>query len=150
MQISYRGQNYFRVKTKNIECFISPEKIKIDQFEITEPGEYEIKNIAIESIDHTWVIELEGVNLCFLNRVDLNEAQLEKLKNIDILLIQPEKAYLKIIEEIDPNFVLLVPESEIENFVKAESVEPEYLSSLTITKNDLSDETRRFIILQGG
>lgn len=148
MQINYQAPDHFKIKTREAEVLIFGEKIKINDFEISEPGEYEVKNVAIESVDHTWILEIEGALVCFLTKANLDNHQLEKLKNIDILLIPSKKEFLKIIEEIDPYIVVLADGKESEDLIKAEGVDAETMSVLKISKKDLSEETRKFIVLE--
>lgn len=147
MQINFVPPNSFKIKTKEAEVLIAENQIKINDFEIKEPGEYEVNNVAVFSVDHTWILSIESVQVCYLTNANLENDELEKLKNIDILLIPSKKEFLKIIEEIDPSIIVLGANEDSEVFIKAESVEAERLANLKISKKELSEEVRRFVIL---
>lgn len=151
-------------------------------FLISGPGEYEIKDVFIQGIPafHTpacetgkgevvvYTIESEGIKICHLGDLgqkELTEDQVEKIGNIDILMIPVGGVYTinskeatKIISQIEPRIVIPmhyhIPKLKIkleglEKFLKAMGVKsPETLNKLTIKKKDLPEEGMTIKVLK--
>ena len=93
-------------------------------FLITEPGEYEVKKVFIQGIPAKskqgkitiYTIEVEGIrisHLSELSQADLTPTQLEKLGNIDILMVPVGDVYTlsatqaaEIINQIQPHIAI--------------------------------------------
>ncbi len=97
---------------------------------IEEPGEYEVKDIFIQGIpsfhdeeegkkrgqNTIYTIEAEGIRLCHLGDLgqkELNSDQLEKIGDIDILMVPVGGVYTinskgaaKIISQIEPRLII--------------------------------------------
>ena len=153
-------------------------------FIIEGPGEYEIKGVfilalpsfvsqnlggqGIHKINTIYVIETEEMRLCHLGMLqqkELSDEQLEKIGDIDILMIPvggiytiDSKGAAKVISQIEPKIVIpmhyhlpkLKEKLEgIDKFLKAmgaKSIEPQ--NKLSIKKKDLPEEGTKIVILR--
>ena len=128
-------------------------------------GEIETKGIFIEGITQKsntiYLIKSEGVTLCHLGNLEkknLKEELLEKVANVDILLvpigghdtINYEEA-ISLINQIEPKIIipmhyalpnLKIKLDSLDKFLKAISKKPEVLDKLAIRKNNLPGETK--------
>ena len=87
MIIKNNGPQSFLIKAKESDLIISSD-IKIGDFVINSPGEYEVKGIFVEAIDHIYKIFSEDLTLmCIFSKNKLSNEELEKIENIDILFI---------------------------------------------------------------
>ena len=153
-------------------------------FLISGPGEYEIKEVYIQGI-HSWhdeeggqklgentiyTIEVEDLKLCHLGgfgQRELSASQLEKIGNVDILMIPvggvstiDSKVAQKIISQIEPKIIIpmhyelprLKAKAKLEGLDKflkimgVKQIEP--LNKLLIKKKDLSEEEMRIVVLK--
>ncbi len=115
MEISKVGVG-FRIKGKQVVVEIwSPEKIKIGDFEITGPGEYEVAGVTVMGVKIPpmgYRINMEGVNFWYLSEgiVKLAEVQVESLDGVDVLLgnrILPE-----IVAQLEPKVIITTEKKE--------------------------------------
>jgi len=165
----------------NIKAVSAPAN-GVTPFLISGPGEYEIKNIFIQGI-YSWhddkegeergentiyTIEAEDLKLCHLGdfgQKELTEEQLEKIGEIDILMIPIGGVYtisaretLKIMSQLEPKIIIpmhyQIPKLNIkldglDKFLKTvgiKSITPE--NKLTIKKKDISPEEVKIIALK--
>jgi L-ascorbate metabolism protein UlaG (beta-lactamase superfamily) len=151
-------------------------------FLISGAGEYEIKDVFIRGIPAfhdpafgkdrgevtIYTIESEGIRICHLGDLgqkELTEDQVEKIGNIDILIIPVGGTYTisskeatKIIPQIEPKIVIPmhyhIPKLKIkleglEKFLKTMGVKsPEILNKLTIKKKDMPEEGMEIKVLK--
>ena len=151
-------------------------------FLIEGPGEYEIKEIFIQGIpafhdeeggkqrgeNTIYAIEAEGMRLCHLGdlgEIELSPEQLEKIGDIDILLIPVGGVYTidakiaaKIISQIEPRIVIpmhyYIPKLKIkldgvDKFLREmgkKSLEPQ--PKLLIKKKDLPQDGTKIVVLE--
>ena len=151
-------------------------------FLISGPGEYEIKEVFVQGIsawhDNSqgkergqttiYVIETEAIRVCHLGDLgqkELTSEQLEKIGEVDILLIPVGAVYtidakdaLKIMSQIEPKIIipmhyslpkLKVKLDDLDKFLKAtglKKIEP--FPKLTIKKKDLSGEEVKIVVLK--
>ena len=95
--------------------------INEDGFLISNPGEYEIKEVYIKGISSEqnnviYVIESEDITVCHLGHIqqkELNSEQLEKIGEIDILIIPignekllDKRVITSLINQIEPKIVV--------------------------------------------
>jgi len=163
--------------------FVANQRFDIsnNQFVIANPGEYEIKNIFIQGINSfhdnsqgkergnntIFTIESEGIRICHMGdfgQSELTESQLEKIGQIDILMIPVGGVYTisakeapKIMAEIEPKITIPMhyhlPKLKfkldpVEKFLKTfgiKSLSP--LKKLSIKKSDLKNEEAKIITL---
>lgn len=151
-------------------------------FLIEGPGEYEIKSVFIQGI-HSWhdekegkerggntiyTVEAEDLKLCHLGdfgQKELSDEQLEKIGDIDILMIPvggtytiDSKGAAKIISQIEPKIVipmhyqiprLKVKLEGIDKFLKAMGTKStESQNKLSIKKKDLPTEGVKIVALR--
>jgi L-ascorbate metabolism protein UlaG (beta-lactamase superfamily) len=140
-----------------------------DPLTLEGSGEIETKGIFIEGITQKsntiYLIKSEGVTLCHLGNLEkknLKEELLEKVANVDILLvpigghdtINYEEA-ISLINQIEPKIIipmhyalpnLKIKLDSLDKFLKAISKKPEVLDKLTIRKNNLPGETKLIVL----
>lgn len=153
-----------------------------EPFIIEGPGEYDIKGSFIQGIsgyhDNTqgaqrgsitiYTIETEGMRLCHLSDLgqkELSPSQLDKIGDIDILMIPIGGIYtidaaeaVKIMAQIEPRVIipmhykipkLKIKLDDVDKFLKNLGIKkPESLPKLSIRKKDISTEEAKIIILQ--
>ena len=151
-------------------------------FLISSAGEYEIKDVFIQGIPAfhdpacgtgkgeviIYTLESEGIRICHLGDLgqkELTEDQVEKIGQIDILMIPvggvftiSSKEATKIIAQIEPKIVIPmhyhIPKLKIkleglEKFLKTMGVKsPETLNKLTIKKKDIPEEGMEIKVLK--
>ena len=155
-------------------------------FIITGPGEYEIKKVFIQGIPAfhdasagkergevtIYTIDAEGLRLCHLGDLgqkELTEEQLEKIGEVDILIIPVGGVYtisakeaFKVMSQIEPRITIpmhyQIPKLNppaggklegLDKFLKTvglKSIEP--LNKLTIKEKDISPEEAKIIVLK--
>lgn len=152
MIITFHGQGEFEIKAKETNIHLG-EKITVGDFEITGPGEYEIKGVSAESIDGIFVFQSEDINLTYLKRKhSLNNSELEKVKDTDILFvpvsgIMDPKTALEVSNQIEPKILVPMFYESIDDFQKIEGISPEVMDQLKISKNFLPEEERKVVAL---
>lgn len=157
------------------------EAVSGNPFVITTPGEYEIKGVFIYGIPSfhdnkqgverglniIYLFEFEGLKIVHLGDLGhlLTDEQLEKMGNIDILLVPIGGVYTinadqasEVISQIEPRIVipmhykipgLKVNLDGINKFSKEMGIkESEALDKLRITKKDLPQEETKVVILK--
>jgi len=162
----------------NKNCDAGKIKTK-DYFLIDEPGEYDIKDVFIQGISieaneeekgrkeaaNIYIIETEGMRLCHLGSIkekELKNGQLEKIGNVDILLVpvgDDAQGAAKIVNQIEPRITipmfyhlpkLKIKLGRVDDFLKVlggkSSVEPQ--NKLSIKRKDLPKGGREIIILK--
>lgn len=152
-------------------------------FAIVGPGEYEIKGIFINGLqtysdydgerrlNTAFVVNLEGMNICFLgalNQDELPKEADEAIDDVDILFVpiggngvlDSVKAY-KLAVAIAPKIVIPIHYGEIEmlgtskgnqtalkTFLKEAGENPTPVSKLTLKKKDLEGKEAEVVILE--
>ena len=151
-------------------------------FLITGPGEYEIKNVFIQGVPAfhdkskgsergmttIYTIEAEEMRLCHLGdlgQTELTEEQVERIGDVDILMIPIGGIYtidaavaIKIMSQLEPKIIipmhyqiskLKLKLDGKEKFLKAlgiKSIEP--LNKFSVKKKELSEEEVQIVVLQ--
>ena len=151
-------------------------------FLIDGPGEYDVKNVAIQGIpsfhdnsqgkergeNTIYKIEVEGLKICHLGDLgqkELTEEQLEKIGEVDILMIPVGGVYTisakeapKIMSQIEPKITIpmhyAIPRLKIklessDKFLKTfgiKNLEP--MKKLSIKKKDILLEEAKIVILK--
>jgi len=151
-------------------------------FLISGPGEYEVKEVYIQGI-HSWhderegkergentiyTIEAEDLKLCHLGdfgQKELTEEQLEKIGEVDILMIPvggvftiSAKEATRVMSQIEPKIIIpmhyQIPKLKlklegVDKFLKVvgiKSIAPE--SKLSIKKKDIVQEEVKIVVLK--
>ena len=150
-----------------------------DPLALEGPGEIETGGIFIEGIhsfhdkkqgkargvNTIYLIKSEGVTFCHLGDLgekDLKEETLEKVANVDILLVPIGGNYtidyeeaVSLINQIEPKIIIpmhyALPQLKIkldplDKFIKAISKKPEVLDKLVIRKTQLPKETKLIVL----
>jgi len=151
-------------------------------FLIEGPGEYDVKNIFIEGIpsfhddnqgkergeNTIYVIESENLRICHLGDLgqkELTEQQLEKIGDVDILMIPVGGTYTisaqeagKIMSQLEPHITipmhyglpnLKIKLDPINNFLKAFGLKSlPSMKKLSIKKKDVATDEAKIIILE--
>lgn len=149
-------------------------------FVMDSPGEYELKGTAILGIDSfhdkkegkerglntIFVIEAEDMRICHLGDLgqkELTDEQLEKIGEVDILMIPIGGVYTidseeaaSIINQIEPRIAIpmhyKIPDLNIklqgiEPFLKEMGMEKQLVEQLVIKKNDLPKEGEMKVVV---
>jgi len=152
------------------------KEIKGKPFLISNPGEYEIKDIFIHGFSFIqkkgkntiYVIEAEGIRLCHLNNFsnkEITSEQLEKIGDIDILMIPTgggetidSSQAVKIVSQIEPRVVIpmnyQIPKLKaklegVDVFLKAMGQKSaETFDKFLIKKKDFSEGETKVIVLR--
>jgi L-ascorbate metabolism protein UlaG (beta-lactamase superfamily) len=146
---------------------------------INTAGEYDVKGVLVEGIDSyhdsetgkergtniIFRIELDGIGVAHLGDLGhvLDAKQLERLDNIDILLIPVGGVYtidskkaVEVVKQIEPRIIipmhynlpgLVEPLAEVDNFVKELGLDVTKEDKLKITKKDLPADTMELVLL---
>jgi L-ascorbate metabolism protein UlaG (beta-lactamase superfamily) len=151
-------------------------------FLISGPGEYEIKGIFIQGIfsfhdnvqgkergeNTIYTLESEGIKVCHLGDLgqkELTDEQLEKIGQVDILLIPIGGVYTisakeatKVISQIEPKIVIpmhyQIPKLKVkldglDKFLKIMGIKsPEVSKKISISQRNLPTEGMKVIILK--
>ena len=149
---------------------------------ISGPGEYEIKDVSVQGISSfhdfssgkergqntIYIIEAEDIRLCHLGDLgqkELTPEQLEKIGDIDILMIPVGGVYtisikeaMKIMSQIEPSVIIpmhyQIPKLKLkldglDKFLKIMGIKKiEPISKLSIKKKDISTEEAKIVILK--
>ena len=158
MQIKYRGDRKFEIKTKDLEISFG-DHLVINGFTFPGPGEYEKGGAIINGIadqgNTIFVVNIEEMNLCHLGALnhDLSEDEAKQIGDVDILFLplgfEPAslKIALKNLAKIDPRVIIPMEYADLAEFKKSEGITDGELDILKIKKVDLPDEERKIFIL---
>lgn len=161
MQITFKGEDKFEVKTKEASIGLADNNIIIDGFSIDGPGEFERKGVFVEGIqpngDGTvYIVRAEGMSICYPGAISekiSNEAA-KLIGDIDILIVplgQKESLDLKkareLIALIDPRIVVPMLFEDITEFKNLEGVTDQDLDTLKLKKSELPESERRVVVL---
>ncbi len=157
------------------------KSISGEPFIIDSPGEYDVKKIFIRGIyshhdafkgekqgmNTISVIEAEDLKVCHLGdlgQVELADSQLEKIGDIDILMIPVGGEYtingseaVKIINQIEPSLVipmhykvqgLNIKLNPVEKFLEEVGVDKQVVEELNVQKKDLIEEEMKVVVMK--
>lgn len=179
-KVSWAGQSCFQISVSNsrdheANIVINPLKeekadillltkkdnkvktTKGESFLIDGPGEYEVKEVFVQGIPSLeniiYVMESEGIRFCHLGNLgqkELTDDQLEKIGQVDILMISVVDEASKIIGQIEPKIVIPMDYQDVAKFLKAmgkNGITP--VDKLTIKQSALPKEgAMEIVILQ--
>lgn len=155
------------------------ETVSNTPFIINGPGEYDVKGVYIKGIysyhdnskgtergaNTIYVIEVEDLKICHLGDLgqkELADTQLEKIGEIDILMvpvggtftINSEEA-VKIINQIEPSIVIpmhykipgiTIKLDEVKDFLKEIGLQPETTEEINVKKLDLGEDMKVMVL----
>ncbi|MFZ5559740.1 MAG: MBL fold metallo-hydrolase [Patescibacteria group bacterium] len=168
--VSHNHYDHNNVKSVSGELFI-----------IDGPGEYDIKKVFIKGIysfhdnsegkergiNTISVIEAEDMKICHLGDLgqkELSDKQLEKIGEIDILMVPVGGIYtingseaVKIINQIEPKIIipmhykipgLNIKLNPVEKFLEEIGGEKETMEEFSIQKKDLTEEEMKVVVMK--
>jgi L-ascorbate metabolism protein UlaG (beta-lactamase superfamily) len=160
---------------KNSKLYSADSGISGEPFNISDPGEYDIKGVTVTGIPlkqedkyiTIFLIESEDLrilNLTHIKDFNLKENELEDLGDIDILILPvggnmvlSASAAGKVINEVDPKIVIpshykmkeLISDLDpLEKFIKEMGGKKEEMDKLTVKKKDLPEEGTKVVVLE--
>jgi L-ascorbate metabolism protein UlaG (beta-lactamase superfamily) len=160
MQIKYKGEDCFEIKSKDLDIVFS-DKVIINGFTFPGPGEYEKGGVILNGIadqDNTiYVAKVEDMNLCYLGRIrhELSEDEIKQIGDVDLVFLPlgemgtiDLKIALKLLSKIDPRVVIPMLYSNLDEFKKSEGITDGEIDVLKIRKSDLPEEERQAVLLK--
>ncbi len=159
---------------KNSKLYSAVSGISGEHFDITDPGDYDVKSVAVTGIPlrqgdkyvTVFLIESEDIrilNLSHIKEFNLKEEELEELGDIDILIlpvggntVMSAAAAGKAVNEVEPKIVIPSPYTMdglifdldgLDKFVKEMGGKKEEMDKLTVRKKDLVEEGAKLVIL---
>jgi L-ascorbate metabolism protein UlaG (beta-lactamase superfamily) len=160
---------------KNKALYSAISGISGEHFDITDPGEYDVKGVTVTGISlkqdgkyvTIFLLESEDIrvlNLTHIHDWNIKEDELEALGEIDILILPvggnsvfSASVATKIVNEISPKIVipthykmpeLILDLDSKEKFIKEMGGKSESLDKLTVKKKDLQTEGTKVIVLE--
>ena len=160
---------------KNSKLYSATSGISGEHFDITDPGDYDVKGVAVTGIPlkqekgyvTVFLIESEDMrilNLTHIREWNMKEDEIEALGEIDILILPvggntvlSASAASKIVNEIEPKIVIpshykmddLISDLDAkEKFVKEMGGKKEEMDKLTVKKKELAEEGTKLVILE--
>jgi len=160
---------------KNSKLYSAISGISGEHFDVTDPGEYDVKGVTVTGVPlkqekgyvTIFLIESEDIrilNLTHIKEFNLKEDELEALGEIDILIlpvggntVMSASAASKVVNEIEPKMVipshykmkdLILDLDSLEKFVKEMGGKKEEMEKLTIKKKELQEEGTKLVILE--
>jgi L-ascorbate metabolism protein UlaG (beta-lactamase superfamily) len=160
---------------KNSKLYSATSGISGEHFDITDPGDYDVKGVAVTGIPlkqekgyvSVFLIESEDLrilNLTHINEWNMKEDEIEALGDIDILIVPvggntvlSASAAAKVVNEVEPKIVIpshykmddLISDLDAkEKFVKEMGGKKEEMDKLTVKKKDLTEEGTKLVILE--
>lgn len=160
MQIKYLDKEKFDVRVKDVNVVLSND-IKINEFSLSGPGEYEKSGVFVEGIadngNTIYLVKAEEINLCYLGKLshELREDEAKAIGDVDILFVPlgdegtlPTKKALNVISCIDPRIVIPMLYSDLSEFKKSEGITDGEIEILKIKKSELPENERKNVILK--
>jgi len=108
-------------KAGDVNLLPSPQE-NAEEGVISWPGEYDIAGITVRGIGQeegqkvSYAVEIDGMRCAFPNSplAEWAEADIERLGDVHVLVLPAQDAKLaqKLLDEIDPRIVIIVPDSE--------------------------------------
>lgn len=174
MEISFLGKTSVKLKTKNLTLLANPvsskEKadvviysLKLPRVEIAGPvarektfvvdkdGEYELSGVGVISAGSVITFTIDGVIIGYLgDETELSDNQIEKLSEVDVLLV-PLKLAGDLISKIEPYIAVLIgyeSKEELETFLaenKFETVKRD-LDKLKLDQDSLPENTEVVVL----
>jgi len=160
---------------KNKSLYSAVSGISGKHFDITDPGEYDIKGVTVTGIPlkqedkfvTIYLIESEDIrilNLTHIKEFSLKEDELEALGDIDILIlpvggntVMSASAASKVVNEVEPKIVipshykmsgLILDLDAVDKFVKEMGGKKEEMEKLTVKKKELQEEGTKVVMLE--
>lgn len=160
---------------KNSKLYSAVSGISGEYFNVTDPGEYDVKGVTVTGIPlkqekgyiTVFLIESEDIrilNLTHIKEWNMKEDEIEELGDIDILILPvggntviSASSASKIVNEVGPKIVipshykmddLILDLDSKDKFVKEMGGKKEEMDKLTIKKKDLQEEGIKLVVLE--
>ncbi len=106
MEITHQNNLNFKIKGKNAQVILDTARMTVDDFEISGPGEYEVKGVTVLAIkdDAKLVFRVKIDNVIFLYPGCLKE----EIDGVDVLFTDNSE----IVSKIEPKMVIPMGEEE--------------------------------------
>jgi len=157
MIITYQGGDKFKIKTRDASITLTAEGVDIDGFKITDPGEYERKNIFVEAPFEQAVFKIlaEDMTILYFGKTDkISDNQVEQLDGVDILFLpcgeqgsMNLKDALELSATLEPSIIIPMFFQSAER-LKKEGLEGSVIKNAKITKDSLPQEESEVMILE--
>ena len=177
MDITLNKDNSIKIDFKKgkekIEIILfSDSTLKIDEFKISSPGEYEIKEVLVEKIiffnkdkftkeeKQLGLLNIQEMKICFLpSKIkELKPEEIERIGDVNLLIINinefdNKKELSQIISQIEPQIIIPFYQNreQLNEFLKAKGVnieEVEFLNKFSLTSKNLTEEKTKIILLR--
>ena len=169
------GADILILAQKNSKLYSATSGISGGHFDITDPGEYDIKGVTVTGVPlkqddkyiTVFLIESEDIrvlNLTHIRDFNMKEDEIEALGEIDILIlpvggntVMSASVASKAVNEIEPKIVipshykmpdLILDLDALEKFVKEMGGKKEEMEKLSIKKKELQEEGTKLIVLE--
>lgn len=163
MDISYLGNDSFKIKAKVGSIVVDPTKLTIshknggDDFVINQPGEYEVEGISVfgfktETVN-VYVIQFEDLRIAYLGNLEksLSEKTVGELENTDVVIVStdfmPTKDLVEVVAKLEPYFVLPCGE-QVAKFIASYEHSSRTVKSLNLSKATLSEDLTEVIVFE--
>jgi L-ascorbate metabolism protein UlaG (beta-lactamase superfamily) len=160
---------------KNKALYSATSGIQGEHFDVTDPGEYDIKGVTITGVPlkqedkyvTVFLIESEDIrvlNLTHIKDFNLKEEELESFGDIDILIVPvggnsvlSASTASKVVNQVEPKIVipshykmptLIIDVDPVDKFLKEMGGKKEEMEKLTIKKKDLPQEGTSVVVLE--
>ena len=160
---------------KNSKLYSATSGISGGHFDITDPGEYDVKGVTVTGVPlkqenkyvTVFLIESEDMrilNLTHIKEFNMSESELEELGDIDILILPvggntvlSASAASKVVNQVEPKLVipshykidgLILDLDALEKFIKEMGGKKEDMEKLTVKKKDLPEEGTKVVMLE--
>jgi len=160
---------------KNKKLYSASSGIQGEHFDVTDPGEYDIKGVTITGIPlkqedkfvTVFLLESEDIrilNLTHIKEFNLKEEELEELGDIDILIlpvggntVMSASLASKVVNQVEPKIVipshykmpgLIIDVDAVDKFIKEMGGKKEETEKLTLKKKDLTEEGTKVVVLE--
>jgi L-ascorbate metabolism protein UlaG (beta-lactamase superfamily) len=160
---------------KNSKLYSATSGISGEHFDISDPGEYDVKGVTVTGLPlkqegkyiTIFLIESEDIrilNLTHIKEFNLTEDELEELGEIDILILPvggntvlSASAASKVVNEVEPKIIipshykmpgLVIDVDDLNKFIKEMGGKKEEMDKLTIKKKDLPEEGTKVVVLE--
>jgi L-ascorbate metabolism protein UlaG (beta-lactamase superfamily) len=160
---------------KNSKLYSSSSGISGEHFDVTDPGDYDVKGVSISGFPlkqedkyvTVFLIESEDIRILNLTHIkdwNMKESEIEELGEIDILILPvggntviSASQASKIVNEIEPKIVipshykmgdLILDLDSVDKFIKEMGGKKEETDKLTVKKKDLQEEGTKVVVLE--
>ncbi len=152
MVITYLGNDVFKVQFGEATLTFG-EDLKVKKgtnppFIITGPGEYEVGGVFIKGFPGIYTINLENMNICFMDELKENE----EIDEVDVLFVNasdPAKAY-KMAVSLEPSIVIPTryTDATLKAFLKEAGSTVKSEQKLTLKRKDLEGKKAEVVVLE--